>query len=129
MLLKYEEVLEFLKENNIYSEDSKVIWATQRIGRSSVNAYFLLVFSNDKIIVIGVSAMGKPEEILEVISVTDIERCAFKKKLLMGYQLTLENKEGEQAAFHVNKSMIGTKWHKDNFEAIQGGNFAYVQFI
>ncbi|WP_165211609.1 hypothetical protein ACFSN5_08325 [Streptococcus tangpeifui] len=127
MFLKYEEVIEFLKEKEIYSEDSKVIWATKRIGRSSTNAYFLLIFSSDRIIVIGVSAMGKPEEVLEVIEVADMERCDFKKKLLMGYQLTIETKESK-STLHVNKAMVGTKWHKENFESIQGDNFAYVKF-
>lgn len=128
MFLKYEEVIEFLKEKEIYSEDSKVIWATKRIGRSSTNAYFLLIFSSDRIIVIGVSAMGKPEEVLEVIEVANMERCVFKKKLLMGYQLTIETKESKSTTLHVNKAMVGTKWHKENFESIQGNNFAYVTF-
>lgn len=116
MFLKLEEVYDFLKENGLYDGHTHAIWATIRTGGTS-NAYFILAFTLDKLVVLDITVMGKIAGIGRVYPAEEILSAELKKKLLFGYQFSFEATDGIHK-LHVNKAMLGTKWHAEEFQAL-----------
>ena len=66
MFLKLEEVHDFLKENSLYDDHTHVIWATKRTGGTS-NAYFILAFTLDNLVILDIQLWEKLQELVEFI--------------------------------------------------------------
>ena len=127
MFLKLEEVHDFLKENGLYDDHTHAIWATIRTGGTG-NAYFILAFTLDSLIVLDITAMGKIAGIGRIYPAAEILSAKLKKKLLFGYQFSFETAEGHHK-LHVNKAMLGIKWHADEFQALLSSTaYPYFRF-
>ena len=127
MFLKLEEVHDFLKENSLYDDHTHAIWATKRTGGTS-NAYFILAFTLDNLVVLDITAMGKIAGIGRIYPAEEILSAELKKKLLFGYQFCFETAEGIHK-LHVNKGILGTKWHAEEFQALLSTTaYSYFRF-
>ena len=127
MFLKLEEVHDFLKENSLYDDHTHTIWATKRTGGTS-NAYFILAFTLDNLVVLDITAMGKIAGIGGIYPAEEILSAELKKKLLFGYQFCFETAEGIHK-LHVNKGILGTKWHAEEFQALLSStDYPYFRF-
>lgn len=128
MFLKLEEVHDFLKVIDLYDDHTHAIWATIRTGGTS-NAYFILVFTLDSLVVLDITAMGKIAGIARVYPATEILSAELKKKLLFGYQFSFETADEGCHKLHVNKVMLGAKWHAKEFQALLSSTaYPYFRF-
>lgn len=127
-MLKENDIKEFLQRQNInYCEHSsvwgvifpkKITYLAGPITASLSLQYHVLHFNQEGIAIIGISnTTGKiMENAFDFISNNEISHITFRKKM-MSYELEIATNKGI-LAYKVNKTMIGTPWHKENLPKI-----------
>lgn len=120
LITQQEDIIEHLKQNQLYSGDENIIYAT--LKKSWLNISYIvegvwLAISPSKVIILPVNQMGKLTENVIVIDQSDLKTIEIKKNLLM-YTLRIVNNKDEDMKFRVSSTVIGNKHHKENFEVL-----------
>lgn len=127
-MLKENDIKEFLQCQNINYCEQSSLWGTvfpKKITYLAGSAaallsmqYYVLHFNQEGIAIIGINnTTGKiVENAFAFISNNEISHIAFQKKM-MSYELKITTNKGS-LAYKINKTMIGTPWHKENLPKI-----------
>ena len=110
-ILKKTDIENFLKEDNLYDEDSDFIWATKG------SLYFIVAFVEKGIVLLPIGALGDLTGDISLLEKQDIKSVEFKKKLL-GYKLIISDSNSDSFSFVVRPFMIGYKGQKESIANI-----------
>lgn len=105
LILKREEILDFLKENKLTDGTENIIWANVNNAQGPM---VVLIFNNTGIITLPITPLGKIEGDIIMIENSDVTSVNFKKNLLT-YKLTIDGSNGDSLSFRINKLMVGYK--------------------
>ena len=127
-MLKENDVKEFLEGHNITYCEKSTVWGVVfpskttylfgAVATALSMQYFTLHFNNDGIAIIGINNVtGKIEQrAFAFVPNSEIRGIQFQKKM-MSYELQITTTKGN-LVYKVNKSMVGTSWHKENLAYI-----------
>ena len=127
-MLKEQDIKQYLNEKNIaFKENASIIGVifpnkfTYALGSAATALsmqYFAMNFNDSGIVIIGLNNItGRLEnDVFLFVPKEEITDVKFNKKL-MSYKLEITTSQGT-LVFKVNKTMIGTSWHKENLAII-----------
>ena len=125
MGFKYEAIKAYLIDHGVdpsLAETMHAIYATQRLG-GTVNAYFLIIFTEKEVFIISITPLGKLGKIIATLPEEMIRSYQFKKRFFIGYKLRFVLTDGRELDFNINKMMIGAGWHKTELQSILETNY------
>lgn len=131
------EIQEYLRRINIVPQNHASVWGF--VMPSMVNMalfgpmsnlfdmkYHILHFTYEGIIVIGVDSItGKMRPEHTILTKNQIMKVELKKGLT-AFNLIIECAAGAMK-YRINKTMVGSKWHKENLQNILSLNLGYLQ--
>ncbi len=127
-MLKEQDIKQYLNEKgNTFKENTSIVgvispnkftYALGPVSTALSMQYYAINFSDSGIAVIGLNNVtGKLEnDAFLFVPKEDVTSVKFNKKL-MYYELEISTSQGI-LAFKVNKTMVGTSWHKENLATI-----------
>lgn len=110
LILKRQEIIDFLEEKGYNDSTTKIVWAN--IGNAR-GMQVVLAFNETGIYTILITPLGKIDGEIIVLNKDEIQSVSFKKGL-MAYQLKIETADSEVPDFRINKTMIGYKGQKED---------------
>ena len=126
------EIEEYLRSINVAPQKQSSVWGC--VMPSVVNMaifgavanlfdmkYHILHLTDKEIVIIGVDSItGKMRPEHTIIPLNQIMKAEMKKGLT-AYKLIIESEVGAMK-YRVNKTMVGSKWHKENLQKILESN-------
>ncbi|QIK69355.1 hypothetical protein G7062_03170 [Erysipelothrix sp. HDW6C] len=105
LLLKRDDITDFLDANDIYDHDEIIVWS--KIGNVT-GPYAVLVFNSLGFFTLPITPAGRIEGSIIQLESDMLDWVELRKKLL-SYRLILHAKDPdiEIPPFHINKLMIG----------------------
>ena len=103
LFLKRKEIISFLKNKNFFDGTEKAVWANINGVQGDM---VVLVANGFGFLTLPITAMGKIQGDIIVISHEEISAISFKKRILT-YELTIKDIENVVLRFRINKRMLG----------------------
>lgn len=118
LILKREEVIHFLKENDCCDGTENIVWANIKDAQGPM---VVLVFNETGILTLPITPLGKIEGDIIIVRRSEIKNITFKKGII-AHKIKVESSESVVPTFRVNKMMIGYKKQGEELDAIISQN-------